>query len=141
MSLDTRSRLRDAIRTFNKFALNPVMLHLAGRKHFYASVIRHRGRVSGHLYATPVVAEHVSDDFVVPLPYGAEVDWLRNVMASGSATITSGGQRFAVEAPEIVDAAAAVPLLSPRRRKAFERVGIAHFAHFRAAADADGAPS
>lgn len=117
------------------------MLHLAGRRHFYASVIRHRGRSSGRTYATPVVAERVGDGFVVPLPYGTEVDWLRNVAAAGTATITSDGQSFSVGAPEIVDAAEAAPWLSARRRRAFERFGIARFAHFTSATDADGRPA
>lgn len=65
------------MRTFNKYVLNPPMRLPAGRKHWYASVIRHIGRRSGKAYATPVVAERVPDGFVIPLPYGADVDWLR----------------------------------------------------------------
>jgi hypothetical protein len=48
--------VRDAVRVFNKYALNPVMMHLAGRKYWYAAVIRHVGRRSRQAYATPVVA-------------------------------------------------------------------------------------
>ncbi|HUH69305.1 MAG TPA: nitroreductase, partial [Mycobacterium sp.] len=57
------------------------MLRLAGRKHWYASAIRHAGRRSGKQYATPVVADRVADGFVIPLPYGTRVDWLQNVLA------------------------------------------------------------
>ena len=49
--------VRDTVRTFNKYLLNPAMLHLAGRRHWYAAVIRHTGRKSGKSYATPVVAD------------------------------------------------------------------------------------
>ena len=49
---------------FNKFVLNPVMMHLAGRKNWYASVIRHTGRRTGKTYATPVLAEQVASGFV-----------------------------------------------------------------------------
>ena len=45
----------DVVRQFNKYVLNPVMLLLAGRPHFYAGVIRHVGRRSGKKYATPIV--------------------------------------------------------------------------------------
>jgi deazaflavin-dependent oxidoreductase (nitroreductase family) len=127
MSNDTITPLRDAVRTFNKYLLNPAMMHLAGRKHWYAAVIRHTGRRSDKRYATPVVADRVSDGFILPLPYGTAVDWLRNVQAAGRATITVGGQTYDVAEPEIIDAAAAGPQLSPRRRRAFQRFGIENY--------------
>lgn len=118
---------RDAVRTFNKHVLNHAMLLLAGRKHWYAAVIRHTGRRSGTNYATPVVADQVGDGFILPLPYGTGVDWLRNVLAAGRATVTVGGRSYEVTDPEIIDAATAGPQLSPRRRRAFERFGIESF--------------
>ena len=127
MTNKTMAPLRDAVRTFNKYLLNPSMLHLAGRKHWYAAVIRHTGRRSGKNYATPVVADRVADGFILPLPYGTGVDWLRNVLASGQATVTVGGQTYDVAEPEIIDAASAAPQLSPRRRRAFQRFGIDRF--------------
>jgi deazaflavin-dependent oxidoreductase (nitroreductase family) len=116
--------LRDALRRVNKHVLNPAMLHLAGRKHWYASVIRHTGRTSGNSYATPVVAEKIDGGYIIPLPYGTRVDWLSNVMAAGRATITSGGQTHEVVDPDIVDLTQVASRLSPRRRRAFERFGI-----------------
>jgi deazaflavin-dependent oxidoreductase (nitroreductase family) len=127
MADNTMSPVRDAVRTLNKHLLNPVMMHLAGRKHWYAGVIRHTGRRSGKSYATPVVADRVADGFILPLPYGARVDWLRNVVAAGKATVTVGGKNYDVIEPEIVDAAAALPQLSERRRRAFARFGINDF--------------
>ncbi len=117
--------VRDLVRTFNKYVLNPAMLQLAGRKHWYASVIRHTGRKSGKSYVTPpVVADPVSDGFVVPLPYGTGgVDWVRNVLAAGRATITSAGSTYDVVAPEIIDATSAAALLSPRRRRGLPSAG------------------
>lgn len=127
MNLQTDTRLRDAVRTFNKYVLNPVMRVPAGRRHWYASVIRHTGRRSGKTYSTPVVAERVADGFLIPLPYGTGVDWLRNVVSSGRATIVSGGQEFDVAEPRVVDAAAAGPRLSARHRRSFERFGVDRF--------------
>ena len=127
MTNNTMTPLRDAVRTFNKYLLNPAMLLLAGRKHWYAAVIRHTGRRSGKNYATPVVADRVADGFILPLPYGTGVDWLRNVLAAGQATITVSGQTYDVAEPEIIDAASAAPQLSPRRRRAFQRFGIDKF--------------
>ena len=124
MSHDTLLPLRDVVRSFNKHMLNPAMLHLAGRKHWYASVIRHTGRTSGKRYATPVVAEKVEGGYVIPLPYGTRVDWLSNVVAAGRATITSGGETYEVVDPGVVDLTQVASRLSPRRLREFERFGI-----------------
>lgn len=130
---DTINPVRDAVRTFNKYVLNPAMLLLAGRKHWYAAVIRHTGRRSGKNYATPVVADRVADGFVIPLPYGTHVDWLRNVRSSGQATITVGGQTYDVVEPTIIDMATAGPQLSSRRRRTFQRFGIGEYVKFQLA--------
>jgi hypothetical protein len=71
----------DAVRAFNKHVTNSPMLKLAGRRHWYATVIRHTGRRSGQEYATPVWAQPTSDGFFIPLPYGEDVDGLKNVLA------------------------------------------------------------
>ncbi len=59
-------RVRDAVRSFNRHVLNPVMLLMAGRRRWYAAAIVHRGRRSGRRYTTPVVAEKVGDGIIVP---------------------------------------------------------------------------
>lgn len=126
--------VKNAVRTFNKFVLNPAMLLLAGRKGWYAGVIRHTGRRSGKGYATPVVVVSVAGDgFVIPLPYGTEVDWLRNMLAAGKATVTVDGESYQVCEPEVIDAEAAAPLLSDRRRREFARFRVGHYVRLRRA--------
>ncbi|UXA18999.1 nitroreductase family deazaflavin-dependent oxidoreductase [Mycobacterium sp. SMC-4] len=120
----------NAVRTFNKHVLNPVMLLLAGRRHWYAAAIRHTGRRTGTTHTTPVVAVRVSDGFITPLPYGTDVDWLRNVLAAGTATITADGRTFDVVDPRIIDAATAAQELPPHRRRAFQRFRIQHYVKF-----------
>lgn len=120
-------RFRDLIRLSNKYLLNPLMLRLAGTRYWYASVIRHIGRRSGKQFATPVVADRVGDRFIVPLPYGTQVDWLRNVLTAGRASLTTRGETFELTAPEIIDATEALPLLPRDRRRTFERTGIDHY--------------
>ena len=71
-----------------------IMLRVAGRRHWYAGVIHHTGRQTGKSYATPVVVEQSPDGIVIPLPYGADVDWLRNAIAAGHATVTVHGETF-----------------------------------------------
>jgi len=101
----------DAMRAFNKHIANPRMLKLAGRRHFFVTVIRHTGRRSGRGYATPVVAMPTSEGFIISLPYGEGVDWLKNVLAAGRATIKAKGEIWAVVEPEVVDREIAQPLL------------------------------
>jgi deazaflavin-dependent oxidoreductase (nitroreductase family) len=119
--------LLNAVRISNKRVLRPVMMKLAGRKHWYAAAIQHIGRRSGKQYATPVVADRAEDGFVIPLPYGLRVDWLQNVLAAGRATISVQGGTYDVVKPEIVDAAAALPALRPWRRRILQGVGIEHY--------------
>ena len=126
--------MRERVRTFNKHVLNPTMMHLAGRKHWYAGVIRHTGHRSGKHYATPIVAEQIPGGFVMPLPYGTKVDWLRNVLAAGRAEIQVSGQTHAVFEPEIIDAASAAPLLPRRRRLTYQLFGVDNFVKLKRAA-------
>lgn len=119
-----RRENRDRVRVFNKRVLNPVMMLVAGRRYWYAAVIRHTGRRSGRAYATPVVADRVEGGFIIPLPYGTGVDWLRNVQASGGATLQVRGEIFEVAAPQIVAAATAFALVPPRHARVWRRMGI-----------------
>jgi deazaflavin-dependent oxidoreductase (nitroreductase family) len=119
--------LLNAVRISNKHLLNPVMMRLAGRKHWYAAAIRHTGRRSGKQYVTPVVSDRVQDGFIIPLPYGTRVDWLQNVLAEGRAAISAEGQSYDVVQPEVVDAAAALPMLSAQRRRRLQRAGVEHY--------------
>jgi len=123
-------RVRDAVRTFNRYVLNPVMLGLAGRRFWYASVIRHTGRNSGRCYRTPVVVKKVPGGVVVPLPYGTKVDWLRNVLAAGHATIDAHGRTYDVIEPRVIDARTAEPQLSARDRWVFRRAKVDNYVAF-----------
>lgn len=92
----------EAVRRFSRRVVNPRMLQTAGRPGAYASVIHHTGRTSGREYRTPVVAAPTEDGFVIALPYGTTSNWVRNVLASGSATIDHEGAEYRVEHPELV---------------------------------------
>ncbi|BBX63645.1 hypothetical protein MSAS_28190 [Mycobacterium saskatchewanense] len=122
----------DTLRVFNKHVMNPVMMLLAGQKYWYAGVIEHTGRHSGKAYSTPVVIERVGDGFIIPLPYGTQVDWLRNVLAAGRATLRVHGETYGAVEPEIIDAAAAGGQLSPRRQREFARFRIRNYLKLKA---------
>ena len=82
--------------------INPRQMRSAGTPGAYASVIRHRGRTSGRPYETPVGAVAADDGFLIALVYGSRTNWLRNVLASGSATIVHEGQTYEVDRPELI---------------------------------------
>jgi deazaflavin-dependent oxidoreductase (nitroreductase family) len=112
--LALRLRVRpviDAIRRFNKRIFNPAMMHLAGRRYWFADVLHHKGRRSGKQYATPVIAFRIDAGFVIPLTYGERVDWLKNVLAEGGTTIETKGETYVVVEPEVMDIPAVLPLL------------------------------
>ncbi|MCU7729409.1 hypothetical protein ODJ79_37320 [Actinoplanes sp. KI2] len=132
MSTTAKPGRRSAIRTLNKRILNPLMLLVAGRRHWYAAKLHHVGRRSGRPYTTPVVAEPVPGGFVVPLPYGSGVDWLRNVRAAGEAVIDLHGVPYAVDRPQVVPPAAVLPMVRPSRRRVWRRLGIERFLRLRA---------
>jgi deazaflavin-dependent oxidoreductase (nitroreductase family) len=92
----------DAVRRFNKSINNPKQMTNAGTPGAYASVIEHTGRTSGTIYRTPVGTESIDGGFLIALPYGTRPDWVKNVLAAGSAIITAEGETVAVDQPEIV---------------------------------------
>lgn len=91
-----------AQRRINRAVVNPRQLQTAGAPGSSADVVRHTGRTSGRTYETPVGAEPTEDGFVVALVYGPRSDWLKNVLASGSATIVHDGVVSDVDRPEVV---------------------------------------
>jgi len=94
-------------------AINPRQMRSAGRPGAFASVIRYRGRSSGKAYATPVGAVRAGDGFVITLPYGTRAQWVRNVLAAGSATLVSEGETCRVVDPEIVPTSSVQACFSP----------------------------
>jgi deazaflavin-dependent oxidoreductase (nitroreductase family) len=112
----------DLVRRNNRRMMNPRQMRTAGTPGAYASVVRHVGRRSGRAYETPVVPFPTGDGFVVPLPYGDRADWVRNVLAAGSATLVHEGTTYPVDHPELVPVATmrdAFPRSELRNLRAF----------------------
>lgn len=87
---------------FSRRVVNPRQMRTAGQPGAYASIIRHTGRRTGRPYETPVGAAPTEDGFVVALPYGDRANWLRNVLAAGTATLVTEGRTYEVDHPELV---------------------------------------
>jgi deazaflavin-dependent oxidoreductase (nitroreductase family) len=88
---------------FNKLVTNRVGARLAGVIPPYA-LIHHVGRKSGRDYQVPVGAYFKAGQVAIGLPYGSNVDWLKNVLAAGGAEITHRRQIHKLTNPRIVDA-------------------------------------
>jgi deazaflavin-dependent oxidoreductase (nitroreductase family) len=113
-------------------ALNPVIITLAGKRHFsMAAQIRHRGRRSGKAYLTPVTARLAGDSIWIALTFGNQSDWSRNVRTAGECTIRIAGQEFHADTPQFIDRADAGPALrtafKPAERAMFRILGIKQF--------------
>jgi deazaflavin-dependent oxidoreductase (nitroreductase family) len=91
------------------------------------AVLHHRGRRSGRSYRTPVVAFRSAHGFVVPMTYGRDVDWARNLRAAGGGELTQMGRRFRVRHPRIVDAAHAKSRLPAMVRPVLVAAGLPGF--------------
>lgn len=114
----------DGLRRLSRTTLNPGQMETAGQADAYASIIEHRGRVSGRTYRTPVVVRSVDDGFVVTLTYGTRADWVRNVLAAGSATVIHEGQRFESLDAELTPLDQADAWLSTKERRLLGWFGI-----------------
>ena len=106
-------------------AMRPLAIKSAGGPGAYASVVHHIGRTSGRSYSTPVTAVPIDDGFVVALPYGLSADWLKNVLASGSAVIDHDGGTYDVDQPQVVPLSAVEHRFSPGDQHAHRLFGVA----------------
>jgi deazaflavin-dependent oxidoreductase (nitroreductase family) len=95
---------------FNLRVTNRVLGPLAERLPGFGIVI-HVGRRSGVVHRTPVNLFRRGDRYVIALTYGADSQWVRNVLAAGGFDMEIRGRRVHLTAPEIVhdEAARLVP--------------------------------
>jgi deazaflavin-dependent oxidoreductase (nitroreductase family) len=88
---------------FNRIVANPVTRLFAGWLPPFA-VVKHRGRVSGRGYATPVWAFATRDGLVFALLYGRVSDWAKNVLAADEVKVVRRGESRAYALPRLVRA-------------------------------------
>ncbi|HEX7298542.1 MAG TPA: nitroreductase family deazaflavin-dependent oxidoreductase [Solirubrobacteraceae bacterium] len=93
--------LPKALARFNRVVTNPIARHVAGRLQGFA-IVTHVGRRSGRVHRTPVNLFGGGDRYVIALMYGADSQWVRNVLAAGEAEIETRGQRIHLVEPEVV---------------------------------------
>jgi hypothetical protein len=99
-----------------------------------AAVVFHKGRHSGRQYATTTGARLAGDEFLIPLTFGTESDWCRNLRAGGGA-IRLKGKTYPVGEPELCTVDSIRPLIRSTypmfMRAAFKLLGIKAFIRIR----------
>jgi deazaflavin-dependent oxidoreductase (nitroreductase family) len=111
-----RGSVQNALRLFTR-ATRPLALRSAGKEGSSTSVVRHVGRRSGRVYETPVVAAQHDDSFLIALPYGERTDWLKNILAKGSAAVVTNGHTYEVDRPEVIPMTEATAYFRPRDQR------------------------
>jgi deazaflavin-dependent oxidoreductase (nitroreductase family) len=90
----------------NKRVFNPLELKRGVRP-----VLTHVGRSSGQTYRTPLDAHPVDGGYVFIVMYVSDSDWVRNVLAAGTATLEIEGDDFELLSPRLVSKEVAWQLL------------------------------
>jgi deazaflavin-dependent oxidoreductase (nitroreductase family) len=108
------------MRRVNRVFTNPVLGTIAWLVPPMA-VVHHVGRKSGRAYRSPVVAFRNRNGVVIPMTYGRDVDWARNIVAAKGCELAQAGRRFKLRNPRIVGFDRAQQRL-PAALRAFFRV-------------------
>lgn len=103
---------------------NAVILPIAGKRFSPYALLKHTGRRSGRTYVTPLGAFPFGDGFVLVLTYGPQVDWCRNVIASGHAILKRQGREYDLERPELIPINAALLQAIPLPLRFTRFIGI-----------------
>lgn len=108
----------DGVRRMNRRFLNPRQMRTAGTPGAYAGIMGHIGRTSGREYQTPVGIVEIEDAFIIVLPYGTRPDWVKNVLAAGTATLTHEGSTHTADRPEVIPLIAVLEHLNESDQRA-----------------------
>lgn len=98
------------MRRVNRIFTNPLMGSFAWLVPPLA-MVHHLGRKSGREYRTPVVAFPSATGFVIPMTYGRDVDWARNIVSAHGCEVMQMGRSTSLCNPRIVGFKAAEPHL------------------------------
>lgn len=120
-------RLRNAVRALARL-LNPIVLQVAGRRWMpIVGIVRHRGRRTGRLYATPLGMRPLGRGLVIPRTFGPDAAWYRNLLAAGSVDAIYRGEAWHLGAPRLGDLASVAPSFPRYERVMFRLLGIDDF--------------
>jgi deazaflavin-dependent oxidoreductase (nitroreductase family) len=81
--------------------VNPITRPVAKRLPTFA-ILTHRGRSTGRTYRTPINVFRRGTDYIFFLTYRSDVQWVKNVLATGSCSIETGGRVVELVDPELI---------------------------------------
>jgi deazaflavin-dependent oxidoreductase (nitroreductase family) len=90
-----------SVARFNARVTNRVTGTFAGRLPGFG-IVTHVGRRSGRIYGMPVNVFRDGDAYVIALTYGAESDWVENVVAARGCELRTRGRTVRLKEPRIV---------------------------------------
>lgn len=88
---------------------------VGGRRSPWAFV-EHVGRKSGTVRRTPILPRVSGDHVVVPLPYGRNAHWARNILVAGHCRLQLHEQVYELDEPQVLPATEINELPSWQRR-------------------------
>ena len=115
------------LRRFTKHVVNPLTLRRAGRFESSHAALHHVGRKTNRPYVTPLVAEPVEGGFIIPLPYGEDTDWCRNLVAAGKGTLHVKGETIVILNPRVVEMASVQDQVRAAQVRNWTRLGLRSF--------------
>lgn len=118
------TRRRDGLRDFVSHRFDPVVMRfgLAGGRGSPWGIIEHLGRTTGTIHRTPIYPRTFGDHVYIPLPYGTDVQWVRNIKAAGHCRLGLHATIFDLDEPVIIPATDN-PMLPPRLQALLARRG------------------
>jgi len=96
----------------NKRVFNPGQI-----KKGVSPVLTHVGRASGKAFQTPLDAHPVDGGYIFILVYGSGSDWVKNIIAAGTASLRVKGEEISLESPRVITEEAAWELLPPTTKR------------------------
>lgn len=87
----------------NRRLFNPMELRRGKRP-----VVIHVGRSSGTVYQTPLDAHPTKGGYLLVVRYGPDSDWVRNILAAGTATLRVDGREVRLVSPRLASEKEAV---------------------------------
>ena len=122
-----KQALLDRIRVMNKYVTNKLMIHICGKRFGHFAILTHTGRKSGKLYRIPIMVEPIEGGFAFALTYGKQVDWYKNVSASGSCSIHWKNKDYHLVKPEFIDKETGLLAFPGIFRSGLKLMGIQYF--------------
>jgi hypothetical protein len=89
------------MRPFTTRVVNPITRRFAGRLPWFGIVVV-PGRRTGIVRRVPMNVFRAGGDYVFALTYGADVDWVRNVLAASGCDLDTRGRSIRLREPVVV---------------------------------------